>query len=51
MMVQVEQQPVAAKADYDTPSIKEYGAVADLVANTGIGSFDDGNGGGAQYAS
>ncbi|WP_156442543.1 MULTISPECIES: hypothetical protein [unclassified Sphingomonas] len=37
------------KAAYTTPSVKDYGAVVDLVSFSGSGSFDDG--GGATYAS
>lgn len=44
-----QQHVIEAKAAYTAPSIKEYGSVADLVANIGSGSFDDGAG--ASYAS
>lgn len=49
-MMSDQQQAIEAKAAYSTPSIKEYGAVADLVASQGTGAIDDGTGA-AQYAS
>ncbi len=32
------------KRAYCAPSMKEYGSVSDLVANSGSGGFDDGDG-------
>lgn len=49
-MMNDQQQARESKAVYSTPSIKEYGAVADLVASQGTGAIDDGSGA-AQYAS
>lgn len=44
-----QQHVLEVKAVYTAPSIKEYGSVADLVANQNVGSFNDGAG--AIYAS
>ncbi|MBA4763531.1 hypothetical protein [Sphingomonas sp.] len=46
----MKNQQHEVKAAYAAPSIKEYGSVADLVANIGGGSFNDGAGAPA-YAS
>ncbi|WP_156442545.1 MULTISPECIES: hypothetical protein [unclassified Sphingomonas] len=45
-----QQRSIKVNAVYTAPSIKEYGAVADLVANQGSGASDDGTGV-AAYAS